>query len=194
MNKEILNTSNHEVESKNEKIPESFNSQSEKVSLKEKELSTELEIQDAYKEKARDAVKQEAISGKEYGSPSVESNKDHNTRFIGKEIKRDAFNKVIKRTQGQLSGKQRYFSQIIHNPIVDKSSEIIGNTVARPSALFTGSLVSLIGMSIILYTAKKTGFVLSGSEMIILFAVGWAIGIIIDFIYSSMSKIKPSKH
>lgn len=169
------------------------NNKLEKTSSKEKEVE-ELSKQEKNIEKARGTINKEALSGKEYGSRHSETSKDKSPKFVGKEIKRDTFKKVMDRTQSQLPKNQRVFSKFVHAPAVEKSSEIIGKTIARPSALFTGGLISLIGMLVVLLTAKRTGFVLSGSEMMILFAVGWAIGIAVDLIYHSISKIKPSKH
>lgn len=59
---------------------------------------------------------------------------------------------------------------------------MIATTMARPAAILAGSLSALIVTSAIYIIAKTYGYVLSGSEWIFAFFVGWAIGLIIDWI------------
>ena len=59
-----------------------------------------------------------------------------------KEIKEDkpltkkdveaSYKKTLENVQDQLSAPSRAFSKVIHNPVVEKTSDAIGNTVARP--------------------------------------------------------------
>jgi hypothetical protein len=76
----------------------------------------------------------------------------------------------------------RTFSKIIHNKYVELTSDFLGNTIARPNALLVGAIMAFT-LTIILYTIAKTiGYNLSGSETIAAFAIGWAIGIIYDYL------------
>ncbi|MDR1969768.1 MAG: hypothetical protein LBQ11_00250 [Candidatus Nomurabacteria bacterium] len=96
--------------------------------------------------------------------------------------KQAEYKKTLKSIQKNMNPAERTFSKVIHNPAVEAVSEAAGKTVARPAALLAGSLSALILTTIIYITAKYYGYVLSGSEWIITFVIGWAIGLIIDWI------------
>jgi hypothetical protein len=46
-----------------------------------------------------------------------------------------SYKKTMKETQAQMKPTQRAFSKTIHNPVVEKTYEDIGSTVARPNAI-----------------------------------------------------------
>ena len=99
-----------------------------------------------------------------------------------KEMKEKEYKKTLKTIQKDMNPAERTVSKIIHNPVVEKTSEVASATVARPAAILAGSLSALIVTSAIYIIAKTYGYVLSGSEWIFAFFVGWAIGLIIDWI------------
>ena len=82
--------------------------------------------------------------------------------------------------QGQLSAPSRAFSRVIHNPVVEKTSDAIGNTVARPNLIISGALGAIASV-FVYFIAKRYGYLLSGSETIVLFVAGWAIGAVIEY-------------
>lgn len=91
-----------------------------------------------------------------------------------------SYKKTLTSVQDQLPKPSRAFSKVIHNPVVEKTSDAIGNTVARPNLIIAGALGAIA--SIIVYViAKKYGYLLSGTETIALFVVGWVIGAIIEY-------------
>jgi hypothetical protein len=93
-----------------------------------------------------------------------------------------SFNREMKEVRTHMSAPSRVFSKVIHNKAVDRTSEVVGNTIARPNAILAGSLAALI-LTTGLYTwAKNNGYPLSGFETIGAFIIGWLIGIIIDFV------------
>lgn len=92
------------------------------------------------------------------------------------------FKKTMKSIQKQMTPAERTFSKMIHNPVIEKTSEVAGSTVARPAALLTGSLSALILTSLVYVIAKYYGYSLSGAEWIASFIIGWAIGLIIDWL------------
>jgi len=99
-----------------------------------------------------------------------------------KKQKQTEYKKTLKSIQKEMNPAERTFSKVIHNPVVEATSEIAGKTVARPAALLVGSLSALILTTIIYAIAKYYGYVLSGFEWIITFVIGWAIGLVIDWI------------
>lgn len=137
-------------------------------------------------EKARKEVS-EIVSGAE--KKSKESEKIQNSSSspsrrgsISKKQKNESYKKTIKQVQKELPVGSRIFSKITHNSIVEKSSDIVGNTIARPNAMLSGAIAAFI-LTLITYTiAKKSGYALSGFETIGAFLIGWVVGIIYDYL------------
>ena len=99
-----------------------------------------------------------------------------------KQERKAAFDKTMTEIQSEMSPASRTFSKVIHNPAVEKSSEVIGNTVARPNAILSGSAAAFILTAGIYLVAKHFGYSLSGTETIATFVLGWVIGLIYDYI------------
>lgn len=101
-----------------------------------------------------------------------------------KPVERDldaSFAKTMNHIRKDMSPASRAFSKVIHNPVVDKTSEIIGSTIARPNLILAGAIgILTIGLGIYL-VAKSYGYVLSGFEMIGASILGWSVGAIIEF-------------
>ena len=107
-----------------------------------------------------------------------------------KEIKEDkpltkkdieaSYKKTLENVQDQLSAPSRAFSKVIHNPVVEKTSDAIGNTIARPNLIISGALGAIVSV-VVYFIAKRYGYLLSGSETIILFVAGWSIGAVIEY-------------
>ena len=100
---------------------------------------------------------------------------------ISKKDKKASFERTIKHVQAELPAPERTFSKFIHAPVVEKTSEIIGGTVARPNAILAGAVVAFFAVLIVYIIAKTLGYVLSGFETIGAFIVGWVIGIVYDY-------------
>jgi len=92
-----------------------------------------------------------------------------------------SYKKTLTNLQGQLSAPSRAFSKVIHNPVVEKTSDAIGNTVARPNLIISGALGAIASV-FVYFIAKRYGYLLSGSETIILFVAGWAAGAVIEYV------------
>lgn len=81
-----------------------------------------------------------------------------------------------------MSPQARTFSKVIHNPAVEKTSEVVGQTIARPNAILAGSVAAFMLVTLVYLVANVYGYVLSGSETIIAFSIGWVAGLVIDYI------------
>ena len=101
-------------------------------------------------------------------------------RQITKDDRAASYQKTMKKMQSELPPASRTFSKVIHNPAVEKASEAIGSTVARPNLIIAGALGAIASV-IIYFVARHYGYVLSGSETIILFGCGWVVGAIIEY-------------
>ncbi len=96
--------------------------------------------------------------------------------------KQMAYRKIMTDVQKEMPSSSRVFSKIIHNTVVEDTSEVVDRTVARPTSILFGSFSAFVVMSGVYLLAKHNGFRLSGSEFIALFAAGWLFGLLVDFL------------
>jgi hypothetical protein len=91
------------------------------------------------------------------------------------------FDRSMETIRQDMKPASRAFSKVIHNKVVEKTSDAVANTVARPNLIIAGGLGTLILCSAVYLVAKQYGYVLSGFEAIGTFILGWGIGAIIEF-------------
>lgn len=101
---------------------------------------------------------------------------------IGQSERDASFKATMKEVQSQMSAPSKAFSKVIHNKVVEKVSEGVGTTIARPNALLAGALSAFVLTLTIYLIAKELGYPLSGFESIGAFILGWLIGITYDFL------------
>ena len=172
----------HESAEQDKQRLERLEKQAEEAAEKGPEDVSEL-ANKAEKETSNEAKERLAKIGE------VEQPEKH-TIAIDKTVKKAAYKKELQQIQNQLPAHQRAFSKIIHNNAVDKVSTIGGKTVARPSGLLGGSLVSLIGGVIIVWMSNHYGFRYNFFVFIALLALGFVLGVIIEAFVRSLSKVK----
>ncbi len=93
-----------------------------------------------------------------------------------------SFNRTMKTVQDQQSVPSKAFSKVIHAPVVEKTSEVVGSTIARPNAILAGSLTAFVMTLGIYLFARYYGYPLSGFETIGAFVLGWIVGILFDYL------------
>lgn len=93
-----------------------------------------------------------------------------------------SYTKTMRQVQKDLSPPARIFSKIIHNRVIERLSDTISNTIARPNAILFGSFSAFVATLVVYLIAKSSGYQLSGSESIFTFTIGWIIGIIFDYL------------
>lgn len=158
-------------ESQREKISEQFESS------KEKDPSADAESA------RREALEQASSTEKEpKRNEKLPENEHYRSRSISKKDKSNSFNATMREVRSQLSPTSRAFSKVIHQPAVEKISDAIGSTVARPDAILGGSVVAFLFTLAIYLVARINGYPLSGTETIASFVAGWVLGLIIDYI------------
>jgi len=157
---------------------EKLNNSSEKtgeLSPRDAELRTE---------RARTKAIETAISIESGGNEAKKTNNSPASRRspINKKQLNESYKRTIKRVQSELPAGSRTFSKVIHNKVVEKTSDIIGGTIARPNAVLAGAATAFVLTLVTYITAKNIGYILSGSETIIAFVVGWILGIFYDYL------------
>lgn len=135
-------------------------------------------------EKARGDAK-EALMSKEQGGAEKRGGGEPTSsgvRKITKKQKDNEYKKTLQSLQTQMSVPSRAFSKVIHNPVIEKTSDAVGSTLARPNAILAGSTAAFVTVAIVYFIAKHYGYTLSGFESIGTFILGWLFGIIIDYL------------
>jgi hypothetical protein len=157
---------------------------------KEAHLTThELEDEqtDAKREKEREAAQLEALDI----APTIDEVKHPHQQEpeipqrqgpITKKQLDQEFNRTMKYIQEEMSPSKRAFSRMIHTNAIEKTSDFLGSTFARPNALLAGS-VGAFALTLSVYIfAKTVGYPLSGFETIGSFIVGWLLGSLYDYL------------
>ena len=88
----------------------------------------------------------------------------------------------MKEVRSQMSAPSRTFSKVIHNKTVEKVSDGVGATIARPNAILSGAIFAFVLTLGVYLLAKNLGYPLSGFETIAAFILGWMLGIAYDFL------------
>ncbi len=176
-----------------ESLPESEGSkeQSEKIKSRlEKETQTVEKRGSEELRQTRKTIESEAIAGKE-NLLRVEEIED-SQQSITKAEKTRTYKMTMNRMQNQLSVPSRVFSKFIHNPFVEKTSAVVGSTVARPSGILGAGIVGFVGIALVMYFARKNGFEISNSYSLvaILFIGGWTLGLLLELILRIIRKTR----
>ncbi len=98
------------------------------------------------------------------------------------------YTQTLASVQRRLTPISRSFSKVIHNSAVEKTSEALENTVARPSVLLGTTWTALIVGTIFYLTAHHYGYALSGSELLFSFVVGALLGLVIEGLWRLLKR------
>lgn len=138
-------------------------------------------------EKARAAAEYEAISGRE-AAPAERKVAHTDEAPTAPRSRKESYAHTMKNIQTEMSTPARAFSKVIHNPVVERTSEFVGSTVARPDAILSGSVFACLLVLCLYLLARYNGFELRGFETIGAFIIGWVVGIIFDGVRSIISR------
>lgn len=122
------------------------------------------------------SVEHKSDQEKRHRSPA-ERRKDNPTKVERKQ----AYERLMSGAQAHMSPASKTFSNFIHNPAIEKSSDAVGATIARPNALLAGSIAAFILPLTVYLIARYYGYSLSGLETIATFLLGWVIGLMFDY-------------
>jgi hypothetical protein len=118
-----------------------------------------------------------------------EDQKTANTYWFSKQYRNDSYKQMISGVQSRLSKGDRAVSKLIHQPIVEKVSEIGSRTVARPSGLLFGSICSFVASMITYIVARRNGYNMTYSVFILSFLGGFLIGIVAEYGYKLVRSV-----
>lgn len=174
-NKETIH--DKELESLAEKQSKTIENAHEKARTKERS-SAERE---ANPERLSELAEREAKKAKALEKKLSPEKRREKQKKVTNKARKDSYNKIMQETQQQLSAPSRVFSKVIHNAVVEKTSEITGKTIARPNAILYGSIFAIVAALSVYIVARHYGYALSGFESIGAFIIGWLFGILFDF-------------
>lgn len=132
-------------------------------------------------EALKEAVSVERGSAEKKGKEAAIAPAKRRHGVVGKKERDASYKHHMKQLQSELPVAQRTFSKVIHNPVVEKASDIVGGTIARPNAILSGAVVAFFLVLGVYVVAKYYGYQLSGFESIGAFIVGWVLGLLYDF-------------
>lgn len=165
--------------------PEAAREQQEKLANSSENAVESARDADMTAERATEAAMKTAISVEAGGKEKAKTTEPSAAKrrgSISKKQKETSFKRQMKEIQSKEPPVSRVFSKVIHNKVVEKTSDIVGSTVARPNAILAGAVTAFLLTLIIYVTAKIIGYQLSGSETIAAFIIGWVLGIVYDYL------------
>lgn len=115
-------------------------------------------------------------------------------QHVTKELKNIRYKETMRYVRRHLTPRERKFSSVIHNPTIEKVSEVGAKTIARPSGLLGGGIVALLGSVITLYIARQYGFEVPNSLFMALFIIGFGVGLIAELAISGFTMRRGSRY
>jgi hypothetical protein len=91
------------------------------------------------------------------------------------------YKRTMQQVQSELSSPSRAFSKVIHTKAIERASEALEATVARPNAMLAGAIGAFVLTLAVYLISKYFGYRLSGFETIGGFALGWIAGLLFDY-------------
>lgn len=150
-------------------------SESTSDSYQEALKNSEVELVEQ-QEKSSDSIKQE-LEREAAPSPdiaAIEQPENEKHRIgITKDIKTKSYNETLRQVRHNLNKTEKTFSRIIHQPFVEKLSNISAKTVARPAGILGGGILAFAGGIFVLTVAKMQGFSYNFLLIIILYLSGY---------------------
>jgi hypothetical protein len=112
------------------------------------------------------------------------SRQDH--RFAGNEAKSSTLERTLRSVQKDLRPYERPLSKFVHNAAVEHLSEAGAKTIGRPSGLLVGGTASFFISLAVFLACHYLGYGYNYFIGLASFPVGFAIGLIIEFISKSL--------
>jgi hypothetical protein len=183
-------SSSPEIKRNNQEAEQTAQEQEKKIGehLNEKAAEYEQSHSPEHLENVRHEALSEALERKEATQETSAAERQQSPAErrkdgpISKAKRDESYNTTMNEVRGQMSTPSRAFSKIIHNRAVEKVSEVTGSTIARPNAILSAAIFAFILTLVVYLVAKNAGYRLSGFESIGAFLLGWAIGILYDFL------------
>jgi hypothetical protein len=103
--------------------------------------------------------------------------------YVNRELKELSYNRLLNRARKSLSPPARLASRVIHQPVINATSEVMAKTVARPSGIFGGGLLALTGTLLYYFITKHYGYSYNHFVFLLLLVAGFAVGWISEILW-----------
>ena len=184
MSKEHNTSSSHEAfDAKN---LEALRNEQHEALRENIERNVEQKPKDTIEKARNEALEQAGVTEKRQAKSKEKSPAERRGPLTKQERDR-SFTSTMNEVRSQMSPSSRQFSKFIHHKTVERVSDAVGSTVARPNAILSGSVFAFILTLIVYVTARYNGYPLSGTETIAAFAIGWVLGMVFDYFKVLMS-------
>ena len=136
----------------------------------------------------RDAVEAAAVSVEASSHASEHTTSDSKTHhsWLSEELRAHGYTETLRKVRRHLTRSEKSLSKIVHQPVIEKASELGSKTVARPSGILIGAILSFTGSLIAYILTKQYGYALPNSIFTILFIGGFVVGIVGEFAYKAI--------
>ncbi len=158
-------------------------------SLREKaEADSEAHNDNEVLESIKQSVDKTAVSKEDYNTSESAADNAPAATYVSRELKEMGFRRNLNNARRQMSTPARAISKAIHQPVVEKISEVAGPTVARPSGILGGGLFAFAGSAVLLYLTKHYGYRYNYLVFILLFVGGFVAGMFVELIVRALFK------
>ena len=151
----------------------------------EREISKADQDHGKNSEQLRSSAEQYAQKAETHAAHYAHETHQEHPVHSQKRFKDIEYDRTLTRARKRLRAPDRLLSKVVHNKAVDAASEVIGNSVARPSSMLGGAFVAFVGSSILLSLTKRLGYEYNYLMAIGLFVIGAGIGLLIEFGYKA---------
>lgn len=172
----------HSPEQSVESIDTSIEAQKHLEKLQEKAELAEKDSIQQHIESLNKSVEQQAVSGKELNVGDKNTESSPQTFGISKQLKADAYKRMLKRVRAGLNVRDRTLSRVVHQKTVESVSNAAAKTVARPTALLGGGIGAFVGSAVLLYVSRQNGFTYNYTVIFVLFVGGFFAGALAELI------------
>lgn len=160
--------------------------QLQKLRVETAEQAATPENQDQRAQEAREAIERHT---EKPPAPAVEAETPKPQSPLARHLNQHLnYAATVQSLQRQLRPASRAFSKVIHAPAIEKTSEALEKTVARPSVTLGATWTALIVGGGFYVIARTYGYPLSGSELLLSFLVGGIVGIVLEGVWRALRR------
>lgn len=168
-----------------------FEKLNEAAAEKRREAAEKAEAKKKSLELIRKNIEEAAASKEQMEVNQLEKEVEHSVLKASGQLKNIAVKQRIREVQRKETPAVRTFSKVVHQPVVEEISNIAESTVARPSGLLVGGIVSVISSLVVLYISRHYGYEYNFMIGLLGFAGGFVLGLILEGIWRLF---KPRRH
>jgi|GEM_PF-2502801 len=161
-----------------------------KASIEREAAKAERDNTDDRIEHARNVIEQQAPKSEQVTATSEKPAPKPRFEFRDRD---QTYRQTMTEVRSKLSRSARQFSKVVHQPVVDATSDVASKTIGRSSFLLGGFMATFIGTIVIFTNARSNGYGVSNlTFMVILFVIGAASGIALEILYRTIKRYRQS--